>query len=196
MNFLILSSSRGTTMQAVINALQNRSLTAKCLGLISDREDRGCVEKARGAGLPVTIVDRKKNDDREEYDNQLHEAIVSMGGSPGDTVIATLGWMYILSPAFTKQWRKKIVNVHPALLPKHPGTHALRETLDAGDKETGMTIHFIDEGVDTGEIILQKSCPVKPGDTEETLKARIQELEKEWYPKVLEMIERGTISIC
>lgn len=180
-------------MQAVLDAMANGELTATCLGLISDRSDRGCVEKAKKAGLPVVILERTKNDVRTEYDRRLHDAIASMGGSPEDTVIAALGWMYILSPGFTKQWKKKIVNVHPALLPKHPGTHAIRETLDTGDTETGMTIHFVDEGVDTGEIILQKTCPVKPGDTEETLKARIQELEKEWYPKVLQQMHMGKL---
>ena len=186
MNFIILSSSRGTTMQAVLDARIEGSLSASCLGLVTDRDDRGCTEKARSADVPVTVLERKKNVDRAEYDKKLHKAILSMGGDPDHTVIAALGWMYILSPAFVAKWKNRIVNVHPSLLPAHPGAHAIQDALDAEDKKTGMTIHYIDEGVDTGPILLQKECTILPGDTEETLKERIQDLEKEWYPKVLQ----------
>ncbi len=208
MNFIVLSSSRGTTFQAVLDRIEDGSLTARCLGLIADREDRGCVSKARAAGVAVTILERMKGEDREEYDRRVHGGILSLTPPPpnplphaslrsarergsGSTVIAALGWMFIFSPWFVHQWRHRIINVHPALLPKHAGGQAIRETLAAGETETGMTIHLIDEGVDTGPILLQKKCPVLAGDTEDTLKERVQALEKEWYPKVLQMIERG-----
>ncbi len=206
MKLLLLSSSRGTTLQAVLDALKDGSLTMECLGLIADREDRGCVGKAREAGIPVRIVTKEKREDREEYDRRLHQAILDMGGTPPaeysstrvletSTIIAALGWMFILSPWFVQMWHKRIVNVHPALLPKHPGGHAIEETLAAGDTESGMTIHYIDEGVDTGEILVQKKCSIGPAETEESLKEKIQTLEKEWYPKVLQMIEDGEISL-
>ena len=192
MNFVVLSSSRGTTFQAVLDAMKDGSLTATCLGLISDREDRGCVEKARSAGLPVKIVEKEKGKERDTYEKRLQEAISGLGDVD---VIAAIGWMFILSPWFMKQWRNRILNVHPSLLPKHPGAHAIEETLEAGDTETGMTLHLIDEGVDTGPIILQKECPVQPGDTADSLKERVQELEKEWYPRVLQMIETGELTL-
>lgn len=196
MNFVVLSSSRGTTFQAVLDAMAKGTLTAKCLGLISDKENRGCVEKAHIAGVPVVIVEKQKSDDREAYDKRIHQAITKLGGTPPNTtevttVIAALGWMFILSPWFVHTWKNRIVNVHPALLPKYPGAHAIDEALAAGETETGMTIHLIDEGVDTGPIIEQKMCSIFSADTSDILKERIQTLEKEWYPKVLENIHTG-----
>jgi len=185
MNFIVLSSSSGTTFQAVIDAMQSGSLTAKCLGLVADKESRGCVEKAKSAGIPVVIVQRSKEESREEYDQRLDESIRSLGDIQ---YIAALGWMFILSSEFVDKWRKKIINVHPALLPKHPGAHGIEDALAAGDSASGMTVHYIDEGVDTGEILVQKSCTIEPDDTSDSLKLRIQELEKEWYPKVLQML--------
>ena len=190
MNFIVLSSSRGTTFQAVLDRIADGSLTAKCLGLVTDREDRGCIEKAKNAGLPITIVEREHGQHREEYNKKLDKAIRKLGNVD---VIAALGWMFILTPWFVKKWEGRIVNVHPALLPKHPGAHGIEEALAAGDTESGMTIHIIDEGVDTGPILVQKTCAVKEDDTEDTLKDRIQALEKEWYPKALQMIELGEI---
>lgn len=184
MKLLILSSSRGTTMEAVLQAMDNGTLDMDCIGLITDKESRGCVEKARQAGIRVEVLTRGTFD-RESYDKKLHSLIVEMGGMPDDTIIAALGWMYILSPWFVREWSRRIVNVHPSLLPKHPGAHAITDALQSGDTESGMTIHYIDEGVDTGEIIEQKSCTIEAGETEQSLKEKIQALEKEWYPKVL-----------
>jgi len=195
MNFVVLSSSRGTTFQAVLDAMKNDALTAKCLGLVADKEDRGCVEKAKAAGLPVVIVQKQQSEDREAYDKRVHSAIEGLGGTAPNseevtTVIAALGWMFLLSPWFVQTWKNRILNVHPALLPKYPGAHAIDEALAAGEIETGMTIHLIDEGVDTGPIIEQKMCSVLSSDTSDVLKERIQELEKEWYPKVLQSIHK------
>ena len=176
MNFVVLSSSRGTTFQAVIDALQNGSLTATCLGLVTDEEERGCIERARAANLPITIVERKKGEKREDYDHRLDEAIRSLGEADA---IAAMGWMWILSPWFVSQWSKRILNVHPALLPKHPGAHGVEDAMAAGDTETGMTIHIIDKGVDTGPTLVQKKCSIEPGDSVDMLKSRVQALEKE-----------------
>ena len=209
MDFIVFSSSRGTTFQAVIDAMQSGALEARCLGLISDREDRGCVEKARVAGLKVCIVERVKGEERETYDKRITlatEGLVSVAGCPSDSasgragrlqnvIIACMGWMFILSPWFVGQWKNRILNVHPALLPKYPGGHAIDDALDAGETETGMTIHWIDEGVDTGKIVEQKKCSILPDDTVDTLKARIQELEKEWYPRVLQDLHTGKLRI-
>ena len=197
MDFVVLSSSRGTTFQAVIDAMKDGSLEARCLGLIADREDRGCTEKATAAGIPTLIVERVKGEERESYDRRIDEAIGALvvKTEDVDVLLACMGWMFIFSPWFVTQWKNRILNVHPALLPKHPGGHAIDDALAAGDAETGMTIHWIDEGVDTGKIVEQKNCSILPDDTVDTLKARIQELEKEWYPKVLQMIEQGELRL-
>jgi len=103
--------------------------------------------------------------------------------------------MWILTPWFVHVWKGRIINVHPALLPKFPGAHGIEDAMAAGETETGMTIHIIDEGVDTGPILVQKSCSISRDDTIDSLKERIQELEKEWYPKVLQMVEEGEIAV-
>lgn len=204
MNFIVLSSSKGTVFQSVIDRIADGSLHAHCLGLITDRADRGCVEKADKAGVPVKIIPMMQGGDREAYDKKIHQTACTLFGIEPKTtyqipdtenVIACMGWMYLFSPWFVKQWRGRILNVHPALLPKYPGTHAHEEVLANKDTESGMSIHLIDEGIDTGKILLQKKCPVLPDDTKETLKARVQALECEWSPKVLEMIEKGEMSM-
>jgi phosphoribosylglycinamide formyltransferase 1 len=197
MHFIVLSSSRGTTFQAIIDALRDRSLTATCLGLVTDQPNRECIEKAKASGIPVSIVEKRKGESREEYDRRLDEAIRSLGDVD---VIAAIGWMFVLTSWCVAQWKSRILNVHPALLPKHSGKgmYGMRvheAVLRAHDKETGMTIHLMDEDVDTGPVLLQKTCEVLPGDTPEILRARVQELEKEWYPKVLQMIEEGEIRL-
>ncbi len=193
MNFVVLSSSRGTVFQAVLERIRDGTLHARCLGLIADRADRGCVGVAQQHGVPVAVVESKDGESREEYDQRLHQAIMSLG-SRADAV-ACMGWMRILSAWFVGEWRGKILNVHPSLLPKHPGAHAHESVLRSGDATSGMTVHIIDEGVDTGPVIIQKECAVMKDDTVETLKTRVQSLECEWYPKVLEMIERGEVKL-
>lgn len=221
MNFVVLSSSRGTTFQAVIDAMENGSLQARCLGLIADREDRGCVSKARAAGLPVKILERlvfaqpsskglrpagkamagkQKGQERQEYDRRVDEAIAALMRKADERrqmaenpILACIGWMFLFSPWFVSQWKNRILNVHPSLLPKYPGAHAVDDALHTGDSETGMTIHWIDEDLDTGKILVQKKCSIEKGDTVDTLKARIQTLEKEWYPKVLQDLETGKL---
>ncbi len=118
-------------------------------------------------------------------------------GADASTVIAALGWMWILPRSFVEKFH--VLNVHPALLPKYGGegmygSHVHEAVLKAGDAQSGISIHLMDSGVDTGKILLQKTCPVLPDDTPQTLQARVQELEKEWYPRVLEMIHQGSVS--
>ncbi len=193
MSFLSLSSSRGTVLEATLQAIQAGSLHNPCLGLITDRADRGCITVAKKFSLPVVIVERAKGEDRETYDKRLDAAIESLTPDPTlRPTIACMGWMYLFSPWFVGMRRGHILNVHPSLLPKYPGAHAHELVLAAGERESGMTIHFIDEGLDTGKIIVQKKCSVLPSDTVDTLQARVQKLECEWYPKVLEQLRTTT----
>lgn len=197
MNFVVLCSSRGTTFQAVLDAIKNGSLTARCLGLVTDNPNRECIAKAKTADVPVKIVEAKPNESREKYDTRLHQAILELlsdSQSPTPTLIVALGWMHILSPWFIRKWPKRIINIHPALLPKYGGKgmygdHVHEAVLKAKEKESGITIHFMDEGIDTGPIIVQKKCSVFSNDTTDKLKSIVQELEKEWMPKILQKIQ-------
>ena len=197
MDFVILCSSNGTTFQAVLDALADGSLEANCVGLITDKEERGCVEKANSVNLPVTIVKRLKGEERALYDKRLHEAFIALAPDAESTIVACMGWMFILSSWFIQQCKNRILNVHPSLLPKYPGagSKVMEETLASDDTEAGMTIHLIDEGVDTGRILVQKNCSIQPDDSVESLWKRIQELEKEWYPKILQQIHTGEIQL-
>ena len=198
MDFIVLSSSKGTVFKAVLERIEDGSLHAKCLGLVSDRADRGCVRIAEKFGVSVKIVERAKDEDREVYDKRLSAVIDSLTPNLNTKpLLACMGWMFIFSPWFVRQWNNRIVNVHPSLLPKYPGSHAHDLVLAAGDRESGMTIHLIDEGVDTGRILVQKKCSIFPSDNKEKLKERVQAIECEWYPKVLEKlkIENGELKI-
>lgn len=194
MKFVILSSARGTVMEAVLESMKKGDVTAECLGLITDKAQRGCVAQAKMYGIPVEIVEMQKQEPREAYDKRIDAAIMKLGGDD-EVIIACMGWMWMLSPWFVHRRKNRIINIHPALLPKHAGAHAHNLVLAAGDTRSGMTIHLIDEGMDTGKILLQKSCPVLPDDTLETLKKRVQALECMWYPKVLQMIEKGELKL-
>lgn len=204
MYFVVLSSSRGTTFQAALDAINDGSLTMRCIGLVTDKPERECIDKAHNADIPVSIVEKIKDEPREEFDKRVHDSVRQLlrdSAAPQDhTVIAEMGWMWIHTPWFINQWKNRILNVHPALLPKYGGTgmygdRVHRAVLEANESETGVTIHVMDEGVDTGEILVQKSCTIKSDDTVESVKKRVQELEKEWYPKTLQMIETHAISL-
>ena len=194
MNFIVLCSSNGTTFQAVLDRMADGSLTAKCLGLITDRNDRGCIAKAKKSGIPVTVVQHKKNESHEDYDRRifdLHTTHYKLLTT--NYFLSCMGWMHIFSPWFIQQFPNRILNVHPAILPKYGGKGMYgikvhQEVIKNHEQESGMTIHIVTEDIDDGPILLQKKCPVLPDDTPETLKNRVQELEKEWYPKVLQML--------
>lgn len=201
MNFVVLCSSRGTTFQSVLDAIKNGSLTARCLGLVTDHPDRECIAKAKTAGLPVKIVAPTSNESREKYDERLHQAIMDLISKSlllTPTLVVALGWMHIQSPWFIRKWPKRIINIHPALLPKYGGKgmygdRVHKAVLKAGEKESGITIHFMDEGIDTGPIIVQKKCSVFKSDTVDKLKSRVQKLEWEWMPKVLQTLQEKGI---
>ena len=209
MNFIVLSSSRGTTFQSTLDAIERGDLQARCIGLVTNRADAGCIDKARNANVPVAIVEPKPQESAENYDKRLHAEIMKLVDQQANSqfsilhsqfCVAAMGWMRILTPWFIRQWTGRILNVHPALLPKYGGKGMFGDrvhqaVLDAKEKESGITIHLMDEGIDTGPILLQKKCAVEPGDTVETLRNRVQALEREWYPKVLQMIHTGELSI-
>lgn len=194
MKFVVLSSSRGTVMEAVFESMKRGELRAECLGLVTDKAERGCASRAKECGLPVEIVPMEKGEPRADYDKRVDTAIRKLAGGH-DILVTCMGWLWLLSPGFVSAWKNRIINVHPSLLPKHPGARAHDLVLAAKDAESGMTIHLIDEGMDTGKVLLQKSCPVLPNDTVQSLKERVQALECIWYPKALQMIETGEMTL-
>lgn len=185
----VLGSTRGTDMQAIIDAIEKKGLSAKIEVVISNKQNAYILERARKHGLEAVFVDMKKNGvkkTREEFDD---EVIKILEQKPVDLILL-IGYMRILSPRFIQKFKGRILNVHPSLLPAFAGgmdmdVHA--EVIKAGVPETGCTIHLVDEGVDTGPIVLQKRCVVERNDTTDTLKAKVQKLEGEAFVEVLKV---------
>jgi phosphoribosylglycinamide formyltransferase-1 len=171
----ILGSTRGTDMLALIAAIQQKKLTATIDCVISNKADAIILERARAHGLTTIFID-PKTVGRAEYDSKLSEELHKHKVE----LIVLIGYMRILSHEFVKTWRHKIINVHPSLLPAFAGgmdgdVHTA--VIESGVKETGCTVHYVTEEVDAGPILIQKKCEVLAGDTPESLKKRVQELE-------------------
>lgn len=173
-------------MQAIIDEINAGRLNVELACVVSDKKNCFALERARNQGFKTYFVS-KKDRTREEFDQEMVKIIKKENVD----LVVLVGFMRILTPVFINNFRGNIINVHPALLPKFGGkdffgNNVHEAVIKSGEKETGMTIHFVDENVDGGQIILQKKCPVLPTDTPDILKARVQALEKEWYPKVIQ----------
>ena len=185
----VLASTNGTDLQAIIDEMKANKMPGIELSVvISNKEDCYAIKRAKEQGYETVFID-PKDKSREDFDNKMAQILKEKEIN----LIVLVGYMRILSPDFVKKFPKQIINVHPALMPKFAGkdfygANVHQAVLNSGDKETGMTIHYVDEGVDTGEIILQKTCKVEESDTVETLKAKVQELEKKYYPEVIRAI--------
>jgi phosphoribosylglycinamide formyltransferase-1 len=183
----ILLSGRGSNFVAIADAIKNRRLLgAKIAVVISNVPDAPGLVEAKKRGLKTAVVESKGRP-RAEHDAEvvarLHQHNVD--------IVCLAGYMRILSPRFVEAYPQCILNIHPSLLPDFPGLHPQQQALDAGVKESGCTVHFVDEQVDHGAIILQRSVPVLPGDTEETLAARILEQEHAAYPEAIGRVLSG-----
>ncbi|HVU93245.1 MAG TPA: phosphoribosylglycinamide formyltransferase [Jatrophihabitans sp.] len=181
MRTVVLASGSGTTLQAILDDPELRAHT-----VAAGTDVPGCraMQRAAAAGVPTFAVALADSADRAAWNDALAEAIAAH--EPDLVVLA--GFMRILAPAVVRRFR--IVNTHPALLPEFPGAHAVRDALAAGAGVTGVTVHWVDEGVDTGPVIAQVKVPVEPGDDEESLRARVQAAEKPLYVSTLRQLIR------
>ena len=187
----VLASGRGSNLQALLEACARPGFPARVAVVISDRERAPALEHARGAGVEALWVNPKDFGDREAFDLALVHELRSRGVG----LVCHAGFMRILSPAYVRAFAGRALNVHPSLLPAFPGLHAQRQALDHGAKVSGATVHFIDEGVDTGPIVLQAAVPVESADTEETLSARILAEEHRLYPEAIRLFAEGRLHI-
>jgi len=185
----ILGSTNGTDLFAVYKAVQSGELDAVIDVVISNKADAGILEKAKNWGLNYKYIEPaglpgEAQRNREEFDKKI---LTELKKYSIDLVLL-IGYMLILSPVLVRAYKNKILNVHPSLLPKFAGgmdSDVHTQVIKAGEKETGCTIHIVDEGVDTGPIVLQKKCSVEPTDTPETLKQKVQKLEGETFVEVI-----------
>lgn len=191
MKFCVFASTNGTDLQAIIEEMEAGKMPGIELEFVLvNVENCGAASIAKKAGIPLVFIDEHdkhgKKMPREAYDGLIFEVC----RIHDINLVVLVGWMRILSPWFVGQYPKRIINVHPSLLPKYPGMDldVHQAVLDAGEKESGMTIHYVDEKVDHGKIILQKKVDVEMGETVESLKKKVQDLEKKWYPEVIRTI--------
>ena len=179
----VLGSGKGSNFRAILSAIMEGYLRVTPVLAASDVADAGILTLADNLGIPTTVIHESKFATRlsEEVESKLVEELQESGAE----LIVLAGYMRLVKAPLLEAFPRRIINIHPSLLPSFPGLEAWRQALIAGVKITGCTVHFVDSGMDTGEIIAQSEVSILPGDTPETLHARIQEAEHELYPEVL-----------
>ena len=187
----VLVSGSGTNLQAILDAIRERRLDASVAVVVSNVADAKALDRAREAGVEAVVVDHKRFADRREFD----AAVVQVLRNRGVERVVLAGFMRLLTPVLLDAFPMQIVNVHPALLPAFPGVHGARQALEYGVRVTGCTVHFVDQGTDTGPVIAQAAVPVLEDDDETTLAARILEKEHELLPRVLQWMAEGRVSV-
>lgn len=181
----ILLSGRGSNFEAIADAVEGGSIPdAEIVAVISDVPGARGLDRARQRRLPAFAVDRARFASRAAYEEQVLRILESARPD----LIALAGYMRMLSPAFVSRYAGRILNIHPSLLPKFAGLEPQRRALEAGEAVSGCTVHFVDEGMDTGPVVLQRRVAIRPGDTPETLSARILEEEHEAYPEAIALV--------
>ncbi|EXI62535.1 hypothetical protein MHD_07685 [Mannheimia granulomatis] len=180
--FVVLISGNGSNLQAIIDAQKAGKISGQICGVICNKADAYGLVRAKQAGIPTFVFSRKDYESNLAMDLAIAEQIEKLGSE----LIVLAGYMKILTPEFTQRFDGKILNIHPSLLPKYPGLNTYGRALDAGETEHGMTIHFVNEEVDAGAIVLQAKVPIYPEDSVEEVQARVVEQEHRYYSLVVE----------
>ena len=188
---VVLASGSGTNLQAILNQLHGGDEGIDVVGVGSDKPGARALERARQAGVEAAVFPTDEYEDRAARDRVLGDWIEERGVD----LVVLAGYMQLLSPEFVGRFRNRVINVHPALLPSFPGIDALQQAIDHGSKITGVTVHFVDEGVDSGPIILQRPVPIPPSrDWDEAEKA-IHASEHALLPETIRLIAAGRVRI-
>lgn len=187
----VLISGSGSNLQSIIDHIERKILPARINLVISNNPDAYGLKRAEKHGIPVAALRHTNFSDREAFDCEL----IRLLNAAGVDLVVLAGFMRILTPVFLRAFEKRIINIHPALLPSFPGTHVQQKAIDHGVKFSGCTVHFVDEGVDTGPIIIQAVVPVLPDDTAQTLADRILTEEHKIYPQAIRYFAEGRISV-
>jgi phosphoribosylglycinamide formyltransferase-1 len=183
----ILISGRGSNMQALVNAARESDYPAEIALVASNRPDAAGLKWASARGLPTLAIDHKSHTTREAFETSLQDALERAGTE----FVALAGFMRLMTPAFVKRWRDRMINIHPSLLPSFKGLHTHERALAAGVRITGCTVHFVRAEMDDGPIIAQAAVPVLSGDTPATLAERVLEAEHQLYPSALKLVASG-----
>ena len=184
----VLASGSGSNLQAIIDEIKSGFLPVELALVLSDKPQAYALQRAEAAGVPTKVLLPADFASREDYDAELVRLLKASGAE----AVALAGYMRLVTPVFLQAFPHRVLNIHPALLPSFPGLHGQRQAFEYGVKVAGCTVHFVDEGTDTGPILLQKAVDVRPGDTPEVLQRRVME-EAEWVilPQAIDMIANG-----
>ena len=186
----VLISGRGSNLQSLIDAAKAESFPARIVLVISNVEHAQGLARAEAAGIPTLVIPHQGKS-REAFDGELDAALRQAGVE----LVCLAGFMRILSDGFTRAWEGKLLNVHPSLLPAYKGTRVHARVLEAGEKQSGASVHFVVPELDAGPVIAQSAVPVMPQDTPETLEARVQETEHRLYPTALRLVCAGKVRL-
>jgi phosphoribosylglycinamide formyltransferase-1 len=186
---VVLVSGEGTNLQAILDSIHGDEV--QIVGVAASRADARGLERARSAGIETAVFDKAEHADRAERDRALADWIEGLGAQ----LVVLAGWMELLGAEFIGRFRNAIVNVHPALLPAFAGIHVIQQTLDYGVKVAGVTVHFVDEGVDSGAIILQRSFELPYPRDIAAVEEKVHQIEHELLPRAVSLIARGKVSI-
>jgi phosphoribosylglycinamide formyltransferase-1 len=190
-NIGVLVSGRGTNLQAIIEAIEEGKIEGKIKIVISDNLDAYALKRAEQHNIETQYINHKEFKNREDYDKKIVETLENKEVE----LVVLAGYMRILSSYFIKAYKNKIINIHPALLPSFPGLRAQKQAVEYGVKISGCTVHFVDEGIDSGPIILQSAVEVSEDDTEESLAERILKEEHQIYTQAIQLFSQGRLII-
>jgi phosphoribosylglycinamide formyltransferase-1 len=187
----VLASGRGSNLQAIMDAIENGQLDAKIAIVISDKKDAKALERAKAAKVKSLFINPKDFKSREDYEKNVVDALKE--ANVGLVVLA--GYMLILGKPLLSAFKNKIINIHPALIPSFPGLHAQKQAVDFGVRVSGCTVHFVDESLDAGPIILQSAVPVLQNDSEGSLSERILKEEHRILPEAVRLFSEGRLKL-
>ena len=187
----VLASGRGSNLKAILKAVKRGEIAGEVALMISDRADAPALEIARGDGVKALHIDPKSCSSRESYDQVLINALKE---NEIDLIVLA-GFMRLLSPLFVQAFPLQILNIHPSLLPAFPGTDGIEQAFNYGVKVTGCTVHFVDEGLDSGPVVLQEAVPVIQRESVNTLRQRIQAVEHRIYPIAIDLFCRDKLKV-
>ena len=197
LNLAILISGRGSNMEAILKTIRKKKIPANPAVVISNKPDAEGLRIAKKLGVRTEVVDSQDfKGDRAEYDKKIIKVLEKYGVTPENGLVCLAGFMRIISPEFIRKYKNRIMNIHPALLPAYPGLYAQKQALEGGAKYSGCTVHFADEKVDHGPIILQSVVKVKDDDTEESLSKRILAQEHKIYPEAVRLFALGKLKVA
>ena len=195
-NLGILISGRGSNMESILKAIKKQKIPINPAIIISNKPSAKGLSIAKKMGIQTEVIDSSKYKGRRlQFDKDVISTLRKYKVTPTNGLVCLAGFMRIISPHFIKEYKNRILNIHPALLPAFPGLDAQKQTIEFGAKYSGCTVHFVDEGVDTGPIILQEIVEVSTKDTEKTLSEKILVKEHKAYPKAVELFAKKKITI-